>query len=193
MKVHYSIIFFCLLIVAACNTKTTNKSTENKIEDKYPFVEFDSMLLISIDSKDFYEQIDSVYNYGLGSNHLIVSNYMKKPLEYSAHTCSNEDISKIIDFLSVDSIWKYENDVACAPMYRNAIVCYNKHKLVATTLICFDCQMFLFQPTKPNNDDDIFIEDIKIIKDVFEKNGLKAKHVFDQPEVSPPPPPSKSN
>ena len=76
-------------------------------------------------------------------------------------------------------------------IFRNAILCYNKSKLVSTTLICFDCQIFLFQPTKSNNDDDIFIEDIKMIKDVFEKNGLKAKHVFEQTIVSPPPPPPK--
>lgn len=192
MRIVYLISLLFSITVVSCNTKTTNKTAvkevENKIQDSYPFVEFDSMFLISIDSKDFLEEIDSVYNYDLGSNHLIVSNYMKKPLEYSSHTCNQKDIDNILNFFNKKSIWNSEIAVACAPIFRNAIVCYNKHKIVATTLICFDCQTFLFQPTKPNSDDDFFIENILVIKDVFERNGLIAKHVFDIAGPQPPPP-----
>ncbi len=158
------------------------------MQDKYPFVEFDSMCLISIDSKDFADAIDSIY---IENNHALINDYMQKPLAYNSQTCNQNDIKSIIDFFSKKSIWNSEIAVACEPIFRNAILCYNKSKLVSTTLICFDCQIFLFQPTKSNNDDDIFIEDIKMIKDVFEKNGLKAKHVFEQTIVSPPPPPPK--
>ncbi|HUM53360.1 MAG TPA: hypothetical protein PK431_16165 [Chitinophagales bacterium] len=149
---------------------------------KYPFVEFDSMCLISIDSKDFADAIDSIY---VENNHALINDYMHKPLNYSSRTCKQNDIKSIIDFFSSNS--KYEYDVACEPIFRNAILCYNKSKLVATTLICFDCQVFLFQPCKTNTDCTPFIEDIKIIKDVFEKNGLKAKHAFEQPIVPLPP------
>lgn len=190
MKTVYLMIFICIVALVSCKQKTTNNTTKISTIDKYPFVEFDSIVLISIDSKDFADAIDSIYIY---NNHAVVNNYMKDSINYSARTCNKEDISRVIDFFNKKSTWNIEIDVACEPIFRNAIVCYNKSKLVATTLICFDCQLFLFQPAKPHNDDDIFIEDVKIIKDVFEKNGLKAKHVFEQSIVPPPPQPPKSN
>ena len=171
MRKVYSIIFLSIITVVACNTKTS----KNKVQNEYPFVEFDSMCLISIDSKDFAEAIDSLYK---DNNHLIVSDYMKRLLKYSSHTCNEVDKYRIINFFTKKSVWNSDIDVACEPIYRNAIICYNKSKLVATTLICFDCQLFLFQPTKHNRNSDLFIEDILVIKDVFEKNGLKAKHIF---------------
>ena len=191
MKAVYPIIFICIVAIVSCKQKTTNNATKVSIIDKYPFVEFDSMCLISIDSKDFADAIDSIYYYDVGSNNLIVSNYMKKPFTYNFKTCNANDIKIITDFFKVDSIWQYENDVACAPVYRNAIVWFNNSKIVATTLICFDCQMFSFEPFKTGLDYYLFIEDIKVIKNVFEMNGLKTKHVFEQ-SIVPPPPPTKS-
>lgn len=186
MKAVYPIIFICIVAIVSCKQKTTNNATKVNIIDKYPFVEFDSMCLISIDSKDFADAIDSIY---IENNHALINDYMQKPLAYNSQTCNQNDIKSIIDFFSSNSQWEY--DVACEPIFRNAILCYNKSKLVATTLICFDCQMFLVQPSEPNHGVEIFREDVKVIKDVFEKNGLKAKHVFEQPIV-PPPPPTKS-
>ena len=62
MRIVYLISLLFSITVVSCNTKTTNKTAvkevENKIQDSYPFVEFDSMFLISIDSKDSKDSKD---------------------------------------------------------------------------------------------------------------------------------------
>lgn len=196
MKITIGIISFVFLILS-CNSENQSQiGNDNKIEDKFPFIEFDKVETYSFNrDKEFKDSINfeiEKYQLKFSNKELFDSsrigiiykrlNQLKeegessiilnlKSKSISKTSQKVKDLSKK-ELKNLRSIFRYTTDLAdeslCIPIFRDALVFKKQEKIVGWIDICFDCTEIKSYP------DNYFLFSVnqwKELKDFFLKIG----------------------